>query len=70
MKQRSPTSQMFRFLLDVQTFHPTGFFSVQHKNNNSKPEKHFEHLKGYIYTNKVKINRYQLTKAYICYVTL
>ena len=41
MKQRSPTSQMFRFLLDVQTFHPTGFFSVQYKNNKSKPGKHF-----------------------------
>ena len=36
MKQRSPTSQMFRFLLNVQTFYPTGFFIVQYKKNKIK----------------------------------
>ena len=39
MKQRSPTFQLFRFLLDVKTFHPKGFFIIQYKNYKSNLDK-------------------------------
>ena len=60
MKQRSPTSQMFRFLLNVQMFYPTGFFIVQYKKNKTNLDKIFNIWRAtYIRSENKLISSYE-----------